>query len=57
MKDIKVGGKWIGQNHRPFIIAEMSGNHNLLYCDSMIIRLEAYSNFSLVAILIFLRSL
>ena len=28
MKDIKVGGKWIGQNHRPFIIAEMSGNHN-----------------------------
>ena len=32
-------------------ISEMSGNHNLLYCDSMIIRLEAYSNFSLVAIL------
>ncbi|MCH2080848.1 MAG: pseudaminic acid synthase [Saprospiraceae bacterium] len=28
MKEIKVGNKFIGTNHKPFIIAEMSGNHN-----------------------------
>ena len=27
-KEIKVGNKFIGTNHPPFIIAEMSGNHN-----------------------------
>lgn len=27
-KDIKVGGVIIGKEHKPFIIAEMSGNHN-----------------------------
>jgi N-acetylneuraminate synthase len=26
--EIKVGNKFIGKNHPPFIIAEMSGNHN-----------------------------
>jgi pseudaminic acid synthase len=28
MKDINIAGKIIGPNHPPFIIAEMSGNHN-----------------------------
>jgi len=29
MKDnIQLGQRTIGKNHRPFIIAEMSGNHN-----------------------------
>lgn len=28
MKDIQIGRYSIGPNHRPFIIAEMSGNHN-----------------------------
>lgn len=28
MKDIKIGNYHIGENHPPFIIAEMSGNHN-----------------------------
>lgn len=28
MKDIKIGHITIGENHPPFIIAEMSGNHN-----------------------------
>jgi pseudaminic acid synthase len=28
MKDIKIGNVIIGQEHKPFIIAEMSGNHN-----------------------------
>lgn len=28
MKDIKIGDKIIGNTHKPFIIAEMSGNHN-----------------------------
>ena len=28
MKSIQIAGKLIGQNHPPFIIAEMSGNHN-----------------------------
>lgn len=28
MKDIQVGNYTIGNNHKPFIIAEMSGNHN-----------------------------
>ncbi len=26
--DIKIRDKWIGQGHKPFVIAEMSGNHN-----------------------------
>ena len=28
MKEIKIASKMIGPNHEPFIIAEMSGNHN-----------------------------
>jgi N-acetylneuraminate synthase len=28
MKDFKIGDHWIGENHPPFLIAEMSGNHN-----------------------------
>src|ERR1700730_5987875 len=28
MRQIKVGNSFIGKGHRPFIIAEMSGNHN-----------------------------
>lgn len=28
MDDINIGNKLIGLNHKPFIIAEMSGNHN-----------------------------
>ena len=28
MNDIKFAGITVGQNHKPFIIAEMSGNHN-----------------------------
>ncbi len=28
LKDIRIGEKYIGENHKPFIIAEMSGNHN-----------------------------
>ena len=28
MNDFKIGGISIGQSHKPFIIAEMSGNHN-----------------------------
>ena len=28
MKDIKIGNIIIGESHKPFIIAEMSGNHN-----------------------------
>jgi pseudaminic acid synthase len=28
MKNISLGNKLIGHNHKPFIIAEMSGNHN-----------------------------
>ncbi len=28
MKDIKIGDRLIGTNQKPFIIAEMSGNHN-----------------------------
>ncbi len=28
MKDVKIGKHIIGINHKPFIIAEMSGNHN-----------------------------
>lgn len=28
MHDIKIGNITIGQNHKPFVIAEMSGNHN-----------------------------
>lgn len=28
MKEIKIGHRLIGRNHPPFIIAEMSGNHN-----------------------------
>lgn len=28
MKEFKIADRWIGPNHKPFIIAEMSGNHN-----------------------------
>jgi len=28
LREIKVGDRFIGKNHAPFIIAEMSGNHN-----------------------------
>ena len=28
MKEINIAGRKIGTNHRPFIVAEMSGNHN-----------------------------
>ena len=28
MKVINISGRWIGQNHFPFVVAEMSGNHN-----------------------------
>ena len=28
MKEVKIGDRLIGQKHKPFIIAEMSGNHN-----------------------------
>lgn len=26
--EFQLGNRWIGKNHKPFIIAEMSGNHN-----------------------------
>ncbi len=26
--EFQIGERWIGKNHKPFIIAEMSGNHN-----------------------------
>src|SRR5690606_8973307 len=26
--DFQIGHRWVGKGHRPFIIAEMSGNHN-----------------------------
>lgn len=25
---LQIGDRWIGRNHKPFVIAEMSGNHN-----------------------------
>lgn len=28
VKDIQLNGQWIGKGHKPFLIAEMSGNHN-----------------------------
>lgn len=28
MKDIYLGSRWVGLDHKPYIIAEMSGNHN-----------------------------
>jgi len=28
MKTIQIAGRDIGPNHQPFVIAEMSGNHN-----------------------------
>jgi len=28
IQDIKIAGRLVGPNHKPFIIAEMSGNHN-----------------------------
>lgn len=28
MREIKIGNRLLGDNHKPFIIAEMSGNHN-----------------------------
>ena len=28
MKSFQIGHKWVGTEHKPFIIAEMSGNHN-----------------------------
>ncbi|MCA1293977.1 pseudaminic acid synthase [Paenibacillus sp. alder61] len=26
--EFQIGSRWVGKNHKPFIIAEMSGNHN-----------------------------
>jgi N-acetylneuraminate synthase len=26
--EFQIGGRWVGKDHKPFIIAEMSGNHN-----------------------------
>ncbi|CAM4392883.1 pseudaminic acid synthase [Saccharibacillus endophyticus] len=26
--EFKIGNRWVGKNHKPFVIAEMSGNHN-----------------------------
>ncbi len=31
MKEIKIGNRLIGPGHPTFVIAEMSGNHNLDY--------------------------
>ncbi len=28
MRDFKIAGRWIGDAHKPFVVAEMSGNHN-----------------------------
>lgn len=28
ISDIQIAGRWIGRSHKPFVIAEMSGNHN-----------------------------
>lgn len=28
MNQIKLGHQWVGRNHKPLIVAEMSGNHN-----------------------------
>ena len=28
MKEIKIGNRLIGEEHPPFVVAEMSGNHN-----------------------------
>lgn len=28
MNEFQIGQRWVGPNHEPFIIAEMSGNHN-----------------------------
>ena len=30
-KELKIGNRWIGMQHRPFVIAELSGNHNGSY--------------------------
>jgi len=28
LEDIRIAGCWVGRSHKPFVIAEMSGNHN-----------------------------
>lgn len=28
MMQFQIGNRWVGKNHKPFVIAEMSGNHN-----------------------------
>jgi pseudaminic acid synthase len=28
MREFQIGNRWVGESHEPFVIAEMSGNHN-----------------------------